>query len=100
MLCALTVRKLKPGAMEEFKRAFAPSEDVEPPPGWKRFYAIRNVADENEVITFGFFDGSVEEMRANQAEGEYDERRAAAERFVESVGTDGVFEVLDEREMG
>lgn len=26
MLCALTVRKLKPGAMEDFKRAFIPPE--------------------------------------------------------------------------
>jgi heme-degrading monooxygenase HmoA len=99
MLCALTVRKLKPGAMEEFKRAFAPAEDTEPPPGWKRFYALRGVADENEVITFGFFDGTLEEMRANKEENEYDQRRTAAEEFVESVGTDGVFEVVEERSM-
>jgi heme-degrading monooxygenase HmoA len=97
MLCALTVRKLRPGAMEDFKRAFVPPEDMEPPPGWKRFYALQGVEDENEVITFGFFDGTLQEMRANQEENEYDERRAAAEEFVESVGTDGVFEVVDER---
>jgi hypothetical protein len=48
MLCALTVRKLKPGAMEGFKQAFIPDENMEAPPGWKRFYAIRNVADESE----------------------------------------------------
>ena len=100
MLCALTVRKLKPGAMEDFKAAFVPSEEMEPPPGWKRFYAVRNVAEENEVITFGFFDGTLEQMRANQADNEYDERRAAAEEFVESVGTDGVFEVVEERVIG
>lgn len=67
MLCALTVRKLRPGAIEDFKRAFAPPEGTEPPPGWKRFYALRSVQDENE--------------------------------FVASVGTDGVFEVVDERGM-
>ena len=99
MLCALTVRKLKPGAMEDFKRAFAPPEDQKPPPGWKRFYALQGVADENEVITFGFFDGTLEEMQANQADNDYDQRRAAAEEFVESVGTDGVFEVIEERSM-
>ena len=33
MLCALTVRKLKPGAMEDFKRAFIPPEGVETPAG-------------------------------------------------------------------
>ena len=99
MLCALTVRKLKPGTMEDFKQAFTPPEDAEPPPGWKGFYALRSVADENEVITFGFFDGSVEEMRANQQDNDYEERRAGADQYVDSVGTDGIFEVVDERKM-
>jgi heme-degrading monooxygenase HmoA len=99
MLCALTVRKLKPGAMEEFKQAFVPAEDMEPPAGWKHFYALRGIADENEVITFGFFDGTLEEMRANKEDNEYDQRRADADEFVESVGTDGVFEVVEERSM-
>jgi heme-degrading monooxygenase HmoA len=99
MLCALTVRTLKPGAEEDFRQAFVPSEEMEPPPGWQRFFALRNVADENEIITFGFFDGTLEEMRENQDRNEYDQRRAAADRFVESVGTDGVFEVVEERTM-
>jgi heme-degrading monooxygenase HmoA len=99
MLCALTVRKLKPGAMEDFKDAFVPQEGMEPPPGWKRFYALRGLNDENEIITFGFFDGTLEEMRANKQDNDYDERRAAAEEYVESVGTDGVFEIVEERAM-
>ncbi len=100
MLCALTVRKLKPGAMEDFKRAFIPDDDMEAPSGWKRFYALRGVADENEVITFGLFDGTLEELRASQQDNdEYDRRRAAADEFVDSVGTDGVFEVVEERSM-
>ncbi len=100
MYCALTVRKLKPGTMEQFKEAFIPDDEMQAPPGWKRFYAVRNVADENEVITFGFFDGTLEELRAGQQDnGEYDKRRAAADEFVESVGADGVFEVVEERSM-
>lgn len=99
MLCALTVRKLKPGAAEDFKKAFFPPEEAEPPPGWKRFYALRNARDEDEIITFGFFDGTLEEMMANKAENDYDERRATAEQYVESVGADGVFEVVEERSM-
>lgn len=100
MLCALTVRKLKPGTMEEFKAAFMPPGDVEAPPGWKRFYALRNAADENELITFGFFDGTLEELRASQQDStEYDERRAATDQFVESVGADGIYEIVDERSM-
>jgi hypothetical protein len=96
MLCALTVRKLKPGTLDQFREVFSPPEDA--PPGWKRFYAIRNVDDENEVIMFGLFDGTLDELRAGQS-GEYDERRSQAEEFIESYGADGVYEVLEERAM-
>jgi hypothetical protein len=108
MYCALTVRKLKPGTMEQFKEAFIPNfkeafipnDEMQAPPGWKRFYAVRNVADENEVITFGFFDGTLDELRGSQQDNsDYDQRRAAADEFVESVGADGVFEVVEERSM-
>ena len=100
MLCALTVRKLKPVSMEDFKQAFIPGDEMEAPPGWKQFYALQNVNDENEVITFGLFDGTLEELRAGQQDsGEYDQRRAAADEFVESVGADGVFEVVEQRSM-
>lgn len=99
MLCALTVRKLKPGSMEDFKQAFVPPEDQQPPPGWKRFYALRSLSDENEIVTFGFFDGTLGEMMANKGDNDYDERRAAADKFVESVGADGIFEIVEERSM-
>ena len=100
MLCALTVRKLKPGAFEDFRSAFIPDDDADVPTGWKRFYAVRNVNEENEVITFGFFDGTLEELRAGQqGGGEYDRRRAAVDELVESVGADGIFEVVEERSM-
>jgi hypothetical protein len=102
MLCALTVRKLKPGTVDDFLKAFIP-QDVEPPAGWKSFHAVRGVADENEVITFGFFDGTLEELRASQGQevegGGYEERLAAIEEYVDSVGTDGIFEVVEERRM-
>lgn len=100
MYCALTVRKLKPGTMEQFRQAFIPDDDTDVPAGWKRFYAIQNVNDENEIVTFGFFDGTLEELRASQqGNGEYERRRAAADELVESVGADGVFEVVEERSM-
>ena len=99
MLCALTVRKLKPGALEDFKKAFIPADT---PPGWTRFYALRNVDDEDEVITFGFFDGTPEELRASHGEdaGDYEERRWAADQLVKSVGANGVYAVLEQRTFG
>jgi hypothetical protein len=66
--------------------------------GFKRFGALRNVDDENEVITFAVFDGSVEELRERQARGSgYRRRRQATDSYVESKIVDGVFEVLAER---
>lgn len=101
MLVALTVRKLKPGVTyEQFRSAFVPGDDMEVPPGWTRFHALRNVADESEVITYGYFEGTLEELRSGQSEGEYEARRAAAEELVESVGADGIYEMVEEREMG
>lgn len=102
MLCALTVRNLKPGTMEQFKQAFIPDDVSNVPAGWKKFYALQSVADPNQVITFGLFDGTLEELRASQQDpdAEYEKRRAAVDELVESVGTDGVFEVVEERTMG
>ena len=96
MICALTLRKLKPGSFDRFREAFGPPED-EAPPGLKRFYALRNTSDENEVITFGLFDGTLEDLRAAQGEGGYEERRASVDELVESVGADGIYEVVEER---
>ena len=98
MLCALTVRRLKPGTMDQFRAAFGPDEGS-PPPGWKRFYAVQNLNDENEIVTFGFFDGTIEELNASQAAEGYEERRAEVDEFVESVAVNGVYEIVDERKL-
>jgi hypothetical protein len=50
MLCAHTVRRLKPGTAERFIEDFQPSEE-HPPARWVSFHALRNLADENEVAT-------------------------------------------------
>ena len=92
MLCALTVRQLKPGTFEQFMEAFRPSGDG-PPAGWVRFNALR---DEDRVVTFGFFDGTMEELTASQTDHSYAERRASADQFVEEVLVNGVFEVVED----
>src|SRR5688572_20646672 len=58
MLCAHTVRRLKPGTFDEFAERFGP-EEADAPAGWVRFHMLRSLADENEVVTFGFFDGTL-----------------------------------------
>lgn len=99
MICALTVRRIKPGTFEEFREAFTRgwSEEDALPERWVRFHMLRNADDPDEVISFGFFDGSVDELRAYAAEHGYSEQLAAIAPFVDSVGTDGLFEIAEEQ---
>ena len=94
MLCALTVRRLKPGTFERFAEEFGPPVSEGPPRGWVRFDMIRDLADENCVVTFGFFDGTLEELEQSQVEHGYSERRTAIDDLVEEVVVNGVFEVV------
>jgi hypothetical protein len=91
MLCALTVRRLKPGTFEDYRKAW----DVEVS-GW-RSYTVRNLEDENEIVSFGFFDGSLEDLRSSQQDFDYEGFRRRVDEFVESTGTDGIFEVVIEQ---
>ncbi len=92
MLCAHTVRRLKPGTFDEFVNAFAPTEN-DAPAGWVRFHVLRGLADENEVVTFGFFDGTLEELQRSQDDSDFDERRAAIDQYVDAVIANGVYDI-------
>lgn len=96
VLCAHTVRRLKPGKFEEFADTFTPGGD-EAPEGWVAFHMLRSLADENEVITFGFFDGTLEELESNQAAHGYAEIRDSIAPLVDEVVANGVFEVVRSR---
>jgi hypothetical protein len=89
MLCALTVRRLKPGSFDDFLEAFMP-DGQDRPPGWVSFTALR---DGDRIVTFGMFDGTRDEMAASQVDHGYADRRAAADAFVEEVEVNGVFDV-------
>jgi hypothetical protein len=63
MICTLTARRLKPGAYEEFRAAW----DIGGrPSGWTHVYHCRDVEDPDVVLSFGLFDGSLEELREAQ----------------------------------
>lgn len=96
MLCALTVRQLKPDCFEQFAEAFGPEEGSIGDHGWIRFDMLRDRTDPNRVVTFGFFDGSFDELEASQREMGYEERRAEANQYVEKVDVNGVFEIVHE----
>jgi hypothetical protein len=92
MLCAHTVRKLKPGTFEEFKAGFGPPEEAAQQ-GWVRFHMLRNLNDPDEVVTFGFFDGTLDELNASQSQHKYDERIRDVSALVEEVVSNGIYEI-------
>jgi len=97
MLCALTVRTLKPGTFEQFRDEFMRNFPDAPPEGFVRFDMLRNAENPDEVICFGFFDGSVEQMREASANQGYEDQLGRIAPFVESVGVDGLYEIVEER---
>jgi hypothetical protein len=96
MVCALTVRTIKSGAFEDFRKAFMELNEPEPPAGWVRFNMVRKTDDPDEVICFGFYDGTVDELRAAAADGGYAEQMEKIAPYVESVGADGLYEVVED----
>jgi len=100
MLCALTVRRLKPGKAEEFAEKFGPPTGEDAPPGWKRFTMARDLSDPDVVVTFGHFDGTLEELDRSQAGSGYEELRSSVDDLVDEVLVNGVFEIVREEDVG
>jgi hypothetical protein len=94
VLCAITARQLKTGSYDDFRKAWQPEGEL--PPKFVRILQMRNVRDENEVISCGFFDGTLEELRQLQQDLDYGGQRERTGPFVVSFGTDGIFEVIEE----
>jgi hypothetical protein len=95
MTYALTVRRLAPGSFEGFRAAFMGPLAAGPPPGWLAFDMVRNVDDPDEVICFGLFDGTADELRASARELGYEAQMHAIAPFVRGVGADGLYEVVE-----
>ncbi len=95
MLVFFSGRRLKPGSWEQFREAWGTGvDDQEPPAGAVAIYHARNVKDENEVISFGIFDGE-------QGDIDFDEdaeakRQEAMAKFVDDMPLEGVYEVIEE----
>ena len=97
VICALTARPLKPGAFEQFRREFMAHEPLDaPPPGYVRLHMVRNHEAPDEVICFGFFDGTVEDLRRTAAAHSYAEQLEAVAPWVDAVGADGIYDVIEE----
>lgn len=97
MICALTVRKIKPGRFDDFHDAFmAGMDNGDPPPGFVRFDMVRNTDQPDEVICFGLFEGTADQLRESADEGGYAEQLERIAPYVDSIGADGLYEVVEE----
>ena len=95
MIVMFTARRLKPGAWEQFRRAWDPGDDK--PPGFQRAYHARNIRDEDEIISFGLFDVTKDDYHRwrGEVEAQENQRVDRLSAFVESEHLSGVFEVVD-----
>jgi heme-degrading monooxygenase HmoA len=95
MIVMFSARRLKPGAWEQFRRAWDPDDTM--PPGFQRAYHARNIRDADEVISFGLFDMSEDDYRAwrSAADAQEMQRVDRLSAFVENEHVSGVYEVID-----
>jgi heme-degrading monooxygenase HmoA len=95
MIVMLSARRLKPGAWEQFRRAWDPGDTK--PPGFKTAYHARNIRDEDEIVSFGIFDMSEDEYRSWRAEADAGENKRVEQlsEFVENEPVSGVYEVIE-----
>jgi heme-degrading monooxygenase HmoA len=96
MIVMFTARRLKPGAWDQFRQAWDPGEEARPP-GLQRGYHARNIRDEDEVISFGLFDMTIQDYRRwrEEADAQETQRVDRLSAFVENEHVSGVYEVID-----
>jgi hypothetical protein len=93
--CALTVRKLKPGSYDEWRKTWWPETEGEEMPEGGQVFIVRNLKDPDEVIAFGLFEGDLDEMQKMMDPETEQRRQDAMAPHIESVGADGVYEVVE-----
>ena len=94
MICFLSARRLKPGAYEAFRRAWEPRRW---PPEAIRAYHLRHKDDENLIVSFGLYEGTLEDRdRIREGHAGDEQRLEQIDEHVEETLVEGVFEVIDE----
>jgi hypothetical protein len=96
MICFLSARRLRPGSYNDFRRDWEPER-------WPReairAYHLRHRDDENVVVSFGLYDGTLDDLdRIRDAHGDDQRRLERVGQHVEETLVGGVFEVVEEVE--
>lgn len=95
-LVALTVRKLKPGAYDDWRKAWGGENDDAAPAGAKAYIA-RRLDDPDTIVAFGMIDASLEDLADMRPSAEKEQARLTAMApFIDAVESDGLYEVIDE----
>ncbi len=96
MYSVLTVRKLKPGSFDDWRKAWEPDEW---PDTVKKAYILRSMSDPDEVIAFGLSESSLEELTALRDDPQFQEaERQRGNRMaphIESEPVSGFYEVVE-----
>jgi hypothetical protein len=97
VLCVLTHRRLRPGTYDDFRTAWQPDDWW---PGFVRAYHLRACDDADEVISFAFYDATMEEFEAMRDSPDWlaaeDRRLQRLSRYQESMRIGGVYDVAEE----
>jgi|SRR5579871_2903296 len=97
MICTLTARRLTPGAYDAFREAWDVSYMNEAAiRRWKRIYHVRDVTDPDIIISFGLFDGTLNELREAQTAIGRSQQVDRIAPHVADVLLDGSYEVIEE----
>jgi hypothetical protein len=98
MMCAVTVRQIKPDSYDEFRKAWEPDPWL---PLLDRALVLRNEDNPDQVLTIGFFDADQDvldaEVRDDPAVLSAEEKRLRRiAQFEERVILNGIFELAEE----
>jgi hypothetical protein len=94
MICFLSARRLRPGSYDDFRRAWEPERW---PTEARRAYHLRHKDDENLVVSFGLYDGTLDDLdRIREGHGDDQGRLERLHEHVEETLVEGVFEVVEE----
>lgn len=96
-MCAVTVRQIRPGTYDEFRKAWEPDPWL---PKLTRAIVMRSDDNPDMVLSIGFFDADVEEIDALRDDpailAEEESRLRRISEFEEQVVMNGIFEVVEE----
>jgi hypothetical protein len=97
MMCAVTIRSLRPGSFEQFREDWQPQPW---PPELTRVVISRNDQDANQVLTASFIDVSIEQLDALRDDpallGAEESRLARIARYEEALIFKGLFEIVED----